>query len=155
MKKKQWQDLYLFLFDVKTTACVYFVTFVFFYLVYEIIDPSSSTTLDLWTSMQILIACLLIGFGQGLILTRNGLSVLRIFLWGVWSLFITISFSEGFHWFNRYPRWYSLTFYGIIAISILFIWLVLDWRLQRETQELNDALNKFKGSSKGFYKNNS
>lgn len=148
-KKKNWKDLYLFMFDVKTTGCIYFVAFVFFYLVYGNIVPGRSTTLDFWTSMQIMIACLLIGFGQGLIIPKDNICVPRILLWGLWSIIVTISFSEGFHWFNTYPRWYNLTFYGIIAVSFLFMWLALYWRLQRGTKELNDALNKFKGINKG------
>jgi uncharacterized membrane protein YjfL (UPF0719 family) len=144
MKKKKWQGLYLQLFDIKTTTCIYFVVFVFFYLVYGGIDPDSSTMLEFSTSVQILFACLLIGFGQALILPKNELSVPRILLWGGCSLIVTIGFTEGFKWFGTYPKWYSIVFYGIIAISFLFIWLAFYWRSQSETKELNEALNKFK-----------
>jgi hypothetical protein len=144
MKKRKWQDFYLFMFDVKTTGCIYFVAFVFFYLVFGVINPSLSTTLDFWTSMQIMLACLLIGFGQGIILPKNNLSVPRIIIWGIWALVVTVSFSEGFQWFQLYPRWYSFGFYSIIAISFIFFWLALNWRLERETKELNHALGKYK-----------
>ena len=148
MNKRKWQDLYLFIFDVKTTGCIYFVAFVFFYLAFGIINPANSTVIDFWTFMQIMLACLLIGFGQGSILPKNDLSIPRILLWGVRSLLVTITFSEGFHWFNMHPRWYSLVFYGVIAVSFFFFWLAFYWRLQRETRELNDALNKFRGKNK-------
>lgn len=78
MNKRKWQDLYLFIFDVKTTGCIYFVAFVFFYLAFGIINPANSTVIDFWTFMQIMLACLLIGFGQGFILPKNDLSIPRI-----------------------------------------------------------------------------
>ena len=147
-KIKKWKDFYLFIYDVKTTGCIYFVAFVFFYLVYGFIDPGNATTLDSWTCMQFIIACFLIGLGQGLIIPKNDISVPRILLWGLLSMLITVGFSEGFRWFNSYPRWYSLIFYSVIAISFIFMWLAFYWRLQRETKVLNDALNKFKEINK-------
>ena len=99
--------------------------------------------------MQFIIACFLIGLGQGLIIPKNDISVPRILLWGLLSMLITVGFSEGFRWFNSYPRWYSLIFYSVIAISFIFMWLAFYWRLQRETKVLNDALNKFKEINKG------
>ncbi|WP_428910760.1 hypothetical protein [Niallia sp. Krafla_26] len=147
--KKKWQDFYLFMFDVKTTGCIYFVAFVFFYFVFGVINDRYWVTLDFWTSMQIMLACLLIGVGQGIFLPKNHLSLPRIIIWAVWALLVTVGFSEGFQWFQMYPRWYSFGFYSIIAISFFFFWVALNWRLERETKELNHALVKYKKNELG------
>lgn len=136
------------MFNVKTTASLYFLAFIFFYFVFGLYANGSSSTLDLWTSIQIFVACLLIGFGQCIIIPKKDLTVPRILLWGLWSLFVTIIFSEYFHWFNSYPKSFSIIFYSIITISFLFFWRVLYWQLQKETKVLNDALNKFKENKK-------
>jgi hypothetical protein len=151
MSSKKWPDLYLFLYEVKSTACLYFAAFVFFYLFYGVIDPGTSASLDFWTAIQIFAACLLIGFGQVLIQPKKLLTVPRIILWGVWSAVITVGFTEAFHWFGTYPVWYRLVFYCIIAVSFVFLWLTLYWQLQKETKALNDALKIFQESSKNAF----
>lgn len=144
--KKKYQDFYLFMFDVKNTGGIYFIAFVFFYLVFGVFEPGSSITLDFWTAMQIFAACLLIGFGQGLLLKKE-LSHSRMFLWGIWALLVTVGFSEGFGWFALYPEWYRYVFYSMITISFFFYWLALSWRLQKETKMLNEALVRYKGKN--------
>ncbi|MFF5994008.1 hypothetical protein AAGS61_04490 [Lysinibacillus sp. KU-BSD001] len=144
MNNKKWQDFYLFMFDIKTTVGIYFLAFVFFYLVFGVLEPENATTLDFWTAMQIFTACWLIGMGEGLLLYKKDVSFSRILLWSVWAFFIMVGFSEGFGWFSHYTEWYRYIFYSMITISFFFYWLALDWRLQKETKDLNDALVKYK-----------
>jgi hypothetical protein len=148
MRIKKWPDIYLRLYEAKTTACLYFAAFTFFYLFYGVIDPSKSKSIDFWTALQLYAACLMIGFGQVLIQPKKLLTVPRILLWGVWSAFVTVGFVEGFHWFTGYPAWYRFVFYSIIAVSFVFLWLTLYWQLQKETKTLNDALKEFKEKNK-------
>lgn len=146
--KKKWKEVYLFMFNVKITGCFYFVAFVFFYLVFGVLDMATTPSLNFWTSVQMFIACLGIGFAQGIIIPKNNLSVARILIWCFVSIIITIFFSEWFEWFSMYSNWYSYVFYSCIAISFFFYWLALSWQLQRETKQLNDALYKFKELNK-------
>lgn len=148
MKKGKYQEFYLFMYEAKSVAGIYFLAFVFFYLVFGIFNPAQATTLDFWTSIQIFAACLLIGLGQSFLLSNHKVTITRILLWSVWSLLITVLFTEGFNWFHSYPGWYRFVFYGMIALSFLFYWLVLDWQLQRETRSLNHALSEYKEKNK-------
>jgi hypothetical protein len=148
--KKKWQQFYLFMYEAKTTAGIYFLAFVFFYLVFGVFDTENAITLSFWTSMQIFLASLLIGLGQSFLLSNNELTVPRISLWSVWALGVTIGFSEGFGWFESYPGWYSLIFYSLITISFFFSWLALNWRLQKESDVLNDALTDYKEKNQGI-----
>lgn len=142
--KKKWQQFFLFMYDAKMTAGIYFLAFVFFYLVFGVFDSETATSLTFWTSMQLFAASLLIGLGQGFILSNHELTLPRISFWSVWALGITVAFSESFGWFENYPLWYSMMFYSLITVSFFFYWLALHWRLQKESVELNNALIQFK-----------
>lgn len=148
MNQKRWQDFYLFMYDAKSAAGIYFVAFVFFYLVFGVYDPARATTLDFWTSLQLFAACLLIGLGQSFLLSPDKVIPSRFAIWSAWSLIITVLFAEGFDWFHAYPDWYRFVFYGLIAVSFLLYWLALDWQLKRETKNLNHALHEYKQKNK-------
>lgn len=144
MKHKKWANVFLFMYDVKSIGCIYFVAFVIFYLAFGIFDKDMEVTLDFYTAMEIMVASLLIGFGKVLMIQNNNISIPRILIWGTWSLSITIGFSSGFQWFSMYPDWYKIVFYGIITISFLLVWFVLYFSMLKETMILNDALNNYK-----------
>ncbi|WP_080848359.1 hypothetical protein [Cytobacillus gottheilii] len=141
---KKWQEIFLFMYESKATAGMYFMAFVFFYLVLGSIDPSVQTKLQFWTCIQIFIACLFIGLGQGIILSKSDLSIWRLILWSGWSLFITIFFTEVYSWFAGYPNWYRFIFFGAITLSFIIFGLALKWKLNQETKKLNIALNHYK-----------
>ncbi|WP_282155468.1 hypothetical protein [Cytobacillus gottheilii] len=141
---KKWQEIFLFMYESKATAGMYFIAFVFFYLVLGSIDKSMQTSLQFWTCIQLFLACLFIGLGQGIILSKRDLTVWRLILWSGWSLFITILFTEFFSWFAGYPNWYRYTFYGAITLSFIIFGLALKWKLNKETRELNMALHHYK-----------
>ncbi|MGP6147087.1 hypothetical protein [Jeotgalibaca sp. A122] len=147
MEQTNWQKFYLFMYEAKSAAGIYFVAFVFFYLFYGILEPNQASSLDFWTAIQIFAACLLIGLGQSFLLTNN-VTNSRITIWGCWSLSVTILFSELFQWFQSYPYWYRYVFYAAIALSLFFYWLALVWDLQRETKTLNRALEDYQQKNK-------
>jgi hypothetical protein len=135
------------MYDVKTTCCIYFVAFVFFYFGFGIMETTQPIILDFPTALQIMAACVLIGFGQGLLISKNNLTLPRVLIWGIWSFLVTIGFSSAFQWFDAYPDWYKIVFYSFIAISFILMFLALQWHLQRETKKLNEALYEFKEKS--------
>jgi hypothetical protein len=145
MFKRKWQYFYLFMYDIKTTMSIYFVAFVFFYFGLGLIGTNKPITLNFLTTLQIMAACLLIGFGQGVIVSRNNVSLPRLLIWAVWSLLVTVGFSTAFQWFREFPLWYSIVFYCMITVSFIFMYLAFQWHLQRETKKLNEALSEYKG----------
>lgn len=145
--KKRWINFYLFMYDVKTTCCIYFVAFVFFYYGFGFMEAIKPITLDFYTTLQIMAACILIGFGQGVLVSKNNLTVSGVLIWGIWSFLVTIGFSTVFQWFDVFPDWYSIVFYCFIASSFILMFLALQWHLQRETKKLNEALYEFKEKS--------
>ncbi|HHY83709.1 MAG TPA: hypothetical protein GX505_13680 [Clostridiales bacterium] len=148
MRKIKWSEIYLLMYELKSTVGIYFMAFVFFYLFYGVFDNTISQTLDFWTVIQMFSACMLIGFGQGLFQLRKYFTIPRILLWGLMSMIVTIGFSEFFNWFDSYPVWYRIVFYSIILISFVLMLLTLYWQLQKETKNLNEALRKYKESRK-------
>lgn len=136
--RQQWQNFYLFMYEAKLAAGIYFAAFVFFYLVFGVFNPGQATTLDFWTAIQFFAACLLIGMGKNFFLGDHATSPARLLMWSAWSLAVTVFFSGLFQWFQPYPAWYRLLFYGAITLSCLLYGLALKWQSQRESKDKSD-----------------
>ncbi len=74
------QRYYLFIYEAKTTSGVYFLAFSVLYLFLGLAVPER-ITIDLFTAIQMMIACFLIGFSQHIIIPYEKVTVKRAFIW--------------------------------------------------------------------------
>ncbi|WP_258728732.1 DUF3021 family protein [Bacillus atrophaeus] len=140
---KLFNKFYLFSYESKGTMGMYFASFVVVYLIFGRISVGPDINLDLWTAVQMVAACGLIGFSQRAIVTKDLLSMKRCFLWGLFSSVVTVSFTIGFGWFDGFPLWCGIVFCTVMIIGYMMMWLALYWESERETRKLNKKLREF------------
>ncbi len=142
-KINRFADLYLFAYSSKSTMAIYYVAFVLVYLFLGKISMETDVVLEFRTAIEMIIACMLIGFGQGLIVPVERLNLIRSAAWLAWSSAVTIGFMLAFNWFDGFPPWCGIAFsiFMILAFAALLLGLLFDYR--RETRRLNEHLKKY------------
>lgn len=143
----KWQRCYLFIYETKLIVCLYFSAFVLLFLVFCSLATGEAVGVDLWTVVQMMLACLLIGFGKSLLLPEARLSARRGLLWGGWTTAVTVGFAWGFHWFAAYPAWCGIVFCAVAAFSTIFLWLAVLWDARKESRLLNGALQAYQAQA--------
>lgn len=138
--ENSFKELLLFSFVSKGTMGIFFSMFVFMYLVFGRMSVGSSIVLDLWTAVQMVSACLLIGFGQTIIISKESFQMNRSVIWLLWSSVVTVGFTVGFGWFAGFPLWCSIVFCSILIIGYSMVLLALYWQTEQETKKLNEHL---------------
>ncbi|MGG0720543.1 hypothetical protein ABE096_23630 [Robertmurraya massiliosenegalensis] len=146
--KNLFKDLLLFGFESKGTMGIYFSMFVFMYLVFGKISIGDSVVLDLWTAIQMVSACILIGFGQTIIMAKDSFHMYRSIAWLIWSSVVTIGFTLGFGWFDGFPLWSVIVFCSILVIGYSMLLLALFWQTEQETKKLNEHLKVYQERGK-------
>lgn len=135
-------SLYLFSYEAKNTAALYFLASVIVYLGLGKIT-NSSDSLNVWTALQMVIACSLIGFSQKLIVPLEKLDIKRSIIWIVLSSTIVISFALGFNWFGAFPLWCTILYCVVLVIGFAMLTIGLLFDSKRETQKLDAALKAY------------
>jgi hypothetical protein len=136
------QRYYLFIYEAKTTSGVYFLAFSVLYLFLGLAVPEK-ITIDLFTAIQMMIACFLIGFSQHIIIPYEKVTVKRAFIWMVFSIIVTFGFSLGFAWFVGFPKWCAVVFYTFMIWGFAMMWLAVKWYSEKENKKLNENLKAY------------
>jgi hypothetical protein len=135
--------LYLFALKAKGTTGVYFMGFVCFYLVIGAVSGKVDVSIDIWKTMQMIVACIMIGFGQALIVPTEKLSVSRGVFWLALSSIVTIGFTLLFGWFEGFPAWCAIVFCGVLTVRLAAYLLGLLFDTRHETEKLNEHLKEY------------
>lgn len=134
--------LYLWTTKAKYTMGMFFLAFVLVYLLFGLIGGHENT-LDLFTAIQMMFACFLIGIAQQAILPKDKLSKARCAWWVVAGALITLAFSLLFGWFSTFPLWCAIVFFAVLVMGMFAMILGYFIELHRETQVLNRRLAEF------------
>lgn len=140
--------LYVWMAKAKYTMGLFFIVFVHMYLLFGWIHTGMQTTLDLITSLEMVIACFLIGVTQQIIVPRKHLTIKRAVVWILLGFAITLSFSIIFQWFAKFPAIYLQLFLSIVIIGMAAMILNYYFELIHETDKLNKQLVYFQGAIK-------
>ncbi|MDL2318643.1 hypothetical protein LJC74_06165 [Eubacteriales bacterium OttesenSCG-928-A19] len=149
LKDSKFARVYVWMAKAKYTMGILFVAFVFVYLFFGWISEGPMVTLDLFTSVQMLIACFLIGVLQQAILPAAKLSRVRGICWVLSGVLITLVFSLVFGWFDQLPLWCFIVFVVFIAIGMAAMIVGYYLELHRETKRLNRGLEQFRRQKPG------
>lgn len=141
------QRYYLFIYNVKVTAGVYFMEFATLYLLFGL-SSETSIKLDLWTALQMLLACFIIGFSIFIITPYEKFSAKRASICTVLCSFTTIVFSIYFNWFEGFTNWSKIAFYLIIIVGFGLLWPAMKWYTEAEDKKLNYKLKEYQKSLK-------
>jgi hypothetical protein len=146
MNKKQnsaFARLYLFAMKAKGTTGIYFMGFVCFYFVICAVSGNVDVSIGIWKAVQMVVACIAIGFGQAVIVPTEKLSVPRGALWLTLSSFVTIGFTLFFGWFKGFPPWSAVVFCSFLIAGLAAYLLGLIFDTRRETEKLNEHLKEY------------
>ncbi|MDR0381980.1 MAG: hypothetical protein LBH86_08335 [Oscillospiraceae bacterium] len=135
--------LYLWTSAAKYTMGIFFVMFVSLYLFLGFISEGAAVTLDFFTAIQMVCACLLIGFARQGIVPNDRLTKPRCVLWVGVSTLVTLVFSLLFGWFEKFPPWCLIMFLAMTVVGMAAALLGHFIELYRETRLLNHQLEKF------------
>jgi hypothetical protein len=112
VKQKQnsaFVRLYLFALKAKTTTGIYFMGFVCFYFVIGALSGNVNASIGIWKTMQMVAACILIGFGQAAIVPTEKFSIPRAVCgWAYRPSLLRVHIV--FWWFEGFPSWSGLVF---------------------------------------------
>lgn len=141
-------EIYLFSYGAKRIMGIYFLTFALVYLILGKIGTASDVTLDLWTALQMMVACMLIGYGQELIVPVARLSVKRAAWWMLWAVGVTIGSVLVWGWFDGFPPWCGIVFCVLMTLGLAALLLGLLYDSRRETRQLNEHLKAYQDNLK-------
>jgi hypothetical protein len=102
----------------KGTTGIYFMGFVCFYFVMGAAIGKADVSIGIWKALQMIVACIVIGFGQSAIVPTEKLSVSRGALWLSISSVVTVGFPLLFGWFEGYPAWCAVVFCALLIVGL-------------------------------------
>jgi hypothetical protein len=146
MNKKHnngFERLYLFAMKAKGTMGIYFMGFVCFYFVICVASGEANVFIDIRKALQMVVACIVIGFGQAAIVPVEKLSLQRGAVWLALSSAVTVGFSLLFGWFEGYPAWCAAVFCALLIVGLAAYLLGLLFDTRRETEKLNEYLKEY------------
>lgn len=146
-KESKLAFLYLWFTKAKYTMGIFYVYFVFLYLLFGVVSEGPAVTLDLFTAIEMVFACFLIGVAQQAIIPTEKLVKSRCILWVVSGTVITLIFSLAFNWFARFPFWGAIAFNLLVCLGLFIMLLSYFLELHRETKSLNRRLAEFQNKT--------
>jgi hypothetical protein len=139
----KFAGLYLFSMKAKSTMAIYFMAFTIFYFAIGKFGGVEGVSLSFWTALQMMVSCMIIGFGQTLIVPPEKLLIWRGVLWVAFASAVTIGFALLFRWFEGFPFWCVIAFCGVTPIGFAALLLGLVFDTRHETQKLNEHLKEY------------
>lgn len=147
LKNSGFAQLYLWTTKAKYTMGIFFVVYVFVYLLLGVLCDGATATLNFFTAVQMIFACLFIGLLQQAILPVEKLSRTRCVLWVASGVALTLLFSLVFGWFRPFPLWCLIVFLLVMAMGMTAMIAGYYLELHRETKRLNRSLEQYQKRS--------
>ena len=144
--KRYFAIVYVWMAKAKYTMAMLYIVFVYLYLLGNFTAAKQVVALDLPTSLEMMVTCLLIGMSQKLIVPLERLTVKRSLLWLVIGISLTAAANSIFQWFMLFPLWYNVLFIGIVGLGMVAMLVGYYFELQNETIQLNKQLEYFQSS---------
>lgn len=143
LKNGKFAKVYIWFTKAKEAMGLFFMAYVFFYLFFGLFAEPGFQGLNLFTSIQMAFASFFVGMIRQAVIPAGILNRARAGLWVVSGEVITVGFSLFFGWFEGFPLWCALTFWGLMAFG--FAAMILDYyfELHQETALLNQKLAQF------------
>ena len=135
--------LYVWAGRAKYTMGLFFAGFTLMYLFFGLVSEGPAVTMDLFTSLEMMIAGALIGMAQQFLVPTGVLTRARSVLWVVIGIAVTLSFSLIFGWFSMLPLWGFICFQLFAAFGLVAMILMYYFELYGDTKELNRGLEQF------------
>lgn len=139
-KNGMFTELYLFAYGSKSTMALYYMAFVLLYLILGKVSMQTSVSLDFATALQMMVVCVLIGFGQRIIVPVKRFGMMRCAVWVTWATLVTVGAVLVFKWFDGFPAWCGVLFCALMMFAFAALVLGLLFDSQRETRKLNEHL---------------
>lgn len=132
---------------VKEAMGLLFIAYVFFYLFFGLFAEPGFQGLDLFTCIEMAFATFFVGVIRQAVIPAGTWTIKRGVFWMLASEAITVGFSLVFHWFEGFPIWCALVFWGFMAFGFAFMILEYYFELHRETALLNRKLEQFQSGT--------
>lgn len=144
--KRYFAIVYVWMAKAKYTMAMLYIVVVYLYLLGNFTVSKQAVALDLRTSLEMMVTCLLIGLSQKLIVPLERLTLKRSLLWLVIGICLTAAANFVFQWFMLFPLWYNILFIVVVGLGMMAMLLAYYFELQNETIQLNKQLEYFQSS---------
>lgn len=142
----KFAKLYVWFAKVKEAMGLLFIAYVFFYLLLGIFAEPGFQRLDLFTAIQMAFAGFFIGMVRQAAIPSGILSKPRGTLFMLSGEVITVGFSLIFGWFENFPLWCALVFWGLMTAGYAAMILEYYFELHQQTALLNKKLEQFQSA---------
>lgn len=143
LKNGRFARIYIWITKAKEAMGLLFTAYVFFYLFFGLFAEPRYRGLDLSTSIQMMFASAFVGMIRQAIIPTGVLNPVRSVIWVASGVVITVGFSLLFGWFEGFPFWCVLVFWGTMAVGFAAMILNYYFELHQETTLLNLKLEQF------------